>query len=133
MGLTSSNSEALRSECDQVRAAHPQIFISIHVNSAASSGFAARYYEGDTSSGRYADTLLKSISKTMGMDYTPAYGTSELYVLDPANNPAPIRVLLECGGNKIDRPWLSSKDGRQKLAAALAKAVRENPAPEVLN
>ena len=126
MGLSSSNPEALKSECDQVAASHAQIFISIHVNGGDAQGFTARYYSGDTASGRYADALLKSIGETMDMKYTKAHGTADLYVLNPNRNPAPIRVLLECGTNEIDRPWLSTKSGRQKLAAAIVKAIRGN-------
>jgi hypothetical protein len=123
-GLSSSNPQALKSECDQVAASHAQVFISVHVNSGDAQGFTARYYSGDTASGRYADALLESIGETMDMKYTKAYGTAELYVLNPKRNPAPIRVLLECGGNEIDRPWLSTESGRQKLAVAIVKAIR---------
>ncbi len=126
MGLITGDVAALKAECDQANAAHAQIFIAVHVNSSVSSGFTGRYYTGDSSSGRYAEALLKSVAATMGLAYHPVHARSDLYVLNPGNNLAPIRVLLECGGNKIDRAWLSTEDGRQRLAAALAKAVSEN-------
>jgi len=126
MGLTTHNYPALKSEVDQATAAHAQIFISIHVNGAGSSGFTGCYYKGDSTSARYAETLLKSVAVTMGLEYGAVVARTDLYVLDPSNNPAPIRVILECGDNQADRAWLSTEDGRQKLAQALAKAVSEN-------
>jgi hypothetical protein len=126
MGLTSSSASALESECRQANATHAQIFIAIHVNGGAASGFTGVYYTGDSSSAHYAEALLKSVADTMGMTFHYLRPRSDLYVLDPVNNGAPIRVLLELGDNAADRALLMSEEGRQRLAAALAKAVHEN-------
>jgi N-acetylmuramoyl-L-alanine amidase len=126
MGLTSRSESALESECGQANAAHAQIFIAVHVNGGAASGFTGVYYTGDSPSARYAEALLRSVATTMGMTFHYVRPRSDLYVLDPVNNQAPIRVLLEVGDNVADRELLTSEKGRQRLAAALAKAVREN-------
>jgi N-acetylmuramoyl-L-alanine amidase len=62
----------------------------------------------------------------MGMAFLAVKPRSDLLVLEPANNKARIRVLLELGDNVADRKLLSSAKGRQRLAAALAKALKEN-------
>ena len=129
MGLTSDNVPAMQSEIDQATAAHAQIFISIHVNGDTPSGLSGTYEEGDTSSDHYVAALLHSMVSTTGMTDRGFRARSDLYVLNPANNPIPIRVLLELGDCVADRALLMSEDGRQKLAAALAKAVRENTPP----
>lgn len=126
MGLTSGGDAALKSESDQANAAHAQIFIAIHVDGGSPSGFTGEYYKGDSISGRYAEALLKSVAATMGMTFHYVVPRSDLLVLNPANNHARIRVLLELGDNVADRALLTSEEGRQRLAAALAKAVKEN-------
>ena len=126
MGLTSSSESALESECGQANAAHAQIFIAVHVNGGAASGFSGAYHTGDSPSAQYAEALLRSVATTMGMTFHYVRPRSDLYVLDPVNNHAPIRVLLELGDNVADRALLMSEEGRQRLAAALAKAVHEN-------
>ena len=125
MGLTSSGDAALRSECGEANAAHARVFIAVHVNGGAPSGVSGEYYAGDSSSARYADALLKSVATSMGMTFLYVRPRSDLFVLKPANNDAPIRVLLELGDNVTDRALLASATGRQRLAAALAKAVKK--------
>jgi N-acetylmuramoyl-L-alanine amidase len=125
-GLSSKSSTALKSECDKANAANAQIFIAIHVNGGAGSGFTGDYYAGDTASGKFGEAVLKSAGATMGMTFYYVKPRSDLYVLNPAHNKAPIRVLLELGDNVADRALLTSAEGRQKLATALAKAVKEN-------
>jgi N-acetylmuramoyl-L-alanine amidase len=126
MGLTTGGDAALKFECDQANAAHAQIFIAVHVNGGSPSGVSGEYHAGDSTSDRYAQALLKSVANTMGMTYLGVAATSGLYVLNPTRNKAPIRVLLELGDNVADHAVLMSKDGRQRMAAALAKAVKEN-------
>lgn len=126
MGLTSSSSGALKAECEKANDANAQIFIAVHVNGGAQSGLSGTYYEGDALSAGYAEALLKSVAATMGMTFHYVRPRSNLFVLNPAKNDARIRVLLELGDNEADRELLGSEDGRQKLAAALAKAVKEN-------
>ena len=126
MGLTSDSGAALRSECEKANAAHAQIFIAVHVNGGGGRGLAGYYYTGDSSSAHYAEALLGSVSASMGMTVRQVSPRSNLFVLDPANNHAPIRVLLELGDNVTDRELLTSAQGQKKLAAALAKAVNEN-------
>ena len=129
MGLTSRNIPALKSETDQANAAGAQIFISVHVNAGAASGFIGLYQAGDSSSARYAETLLRSVASTMGMRFWYVSGRTDLVGLDPANNKAPIRVVLELGDEMADRELLLSEDGRQRLAEALAQAVRQHTPP----
>jgi N-acetylmuramoyl-L-alanine amidase len=126
MGLTSDSGAALRSECEKANAAHAQIFIAVHVNGGGGRGLAGYYYTGDSSSALYAEALLESVSASMGMTVRQVSPRSKLFVLDPANNHAPIRVLLELGDNVTDRELLTSTQGQKQLAAALAKAVKEN-------
>lgn len=126
MGLTSHNDPALQSEIDQAVAGHAQIYIAVHVNGGAPSGLAGCYYSGESLAARYADAILVSMSATTGLRYRYTAARSDLYQLNPANNPVPLKILLELGDNVADYALLSSPDGRQMLAAALAKAVREN-------
>lgn len=128
MGLTSSNRPALASEVDQANAAGAHVFISVHVDGGAPSGILGCYCPGDSSSALYAGALARSIAATMSMRYRGLYASSA-YVLDPAYNRAPVRVLLELGDNVADRALLESGQGRQRMAAALAQAVRDNTPP----
>ena len=125
MGLTSRNDASLQSECDKANAAHAQVFVAIHVNGGAGSGFTGEYHPGDSASARFGEAVLKSVAATMNMTFYYVR-PSALFVLDPSHNQAPIRVLFELGDNVADRALLTSAEGRQKLAAALAKAVEEN-------
>lgn len=129
LGLTSSNDVALKSECDRANAAHAQIFIAVHVNGGGPSGVSGDYYAGDSASASYAEALVRSVAGTMRMTYLGVRARSDLSVLSPTNNKAPIRVLLELGDNVADRTLLKSKKGRQRLATALAAAVRDNSPP----
>jgi N-acetylmuramoyl-L-alanine amidase len=126
MGLTSKNDASLKSETAKANAAHAQVFIAVHVNGGAGSGFTGDYYTGDSASARYGEAVLRSVAATMGMTFYYVRPSSDLFVLKPANNKAPIRVLLELGDNVADHALLMSVDGRQRLATALAKAVKEN-------
>ena len=129
MGLTTRNYPALGSETAQANAAGAQIFIAVHVNSGAASGVLGEYYRGDSTSARYAEHLLRSVAATMGMKYWYTSARTDLFVLDPANNHAPVRVLLELGDAAADRALLSSDAGRQRMAEALAQAVRDYTPP----
>jgi N-acetylmuramoyl-L-alanine amidase len=126
MGLTSKNDASLKSETDKANAANAQVFIAVHVNGGAGSGFTGNYYAGDSASARFGEAVLKSAAITMDMTFFYVRPRADLFVLDPAHNQAPIRVLFELGDNVADRALLTSADGRHRLAAALAKAVREN-------
>jgi hypothetical protein len=126
MGLTSHNDPALQSEIDQAIAAHAQIYIAIHVNATAPSGFVGCYSPGDSYSGRYADAILSSMSASTGLPYQYTSARGDLYQLNPVNNPTPTKVVLEMGDSVADQALLLSADGRQMLAAALAKAVRDS-------
>jgi hypothetical protein len=129
MGLTTGNIPALKSETDQANAARAQIFISVHVNSGAASGFIGLYQAGDSSSAQYAEVLLRSAAATMGMRYHYVSARTDLVGLDPVNNRAPVRVVLELGDELADRELLLSEAGRQRMAEALAQAVRQNTPP----
>jgi N-acetylmuramoyl-L-alanine amidase len=126
MGLTTNGGAALRSECATANAAHAQIFIAVHVNGGGQSGVTGTYYAGDETSRQYAEALLQSISAAVGMTFHHVRPRSDIFVLNPLENHAPIRVLLELGDNEADRALLTSKDGVRRMAAALAKAVEEN-------
>ncbi len=128
MGLTSSNVPALQSEVDQANAAGADYLISVHVDAGAPSGVLGVYFTGDTASARYAASLMKAVAATMGMTYRGLY-SSTFYLLNPDRNFVPIRVILELGDNVADRQLLLSESGRQRMAEALAKAVRELTPP----
>ncbi len=129
MGLTSHNYAALGSETAQANAANAQISIAVHVNGGAASGVLGNYYAGDYNSGNYGENLLRSVAAAMGMRYWYMSGRTGVFLLDPANNNAPVRVLLELGDNQNDRALLSSEEGRQRMAEALAQAVRQYTPP----
>ena len=126
MGQTSSGTAALTAECDQANAAHAQVFIAVHVNGGGPSGVAGCYYAGDTGSGQFAEAVLRDVAAAMDMKFLLVRARGDLFVLNPVNDEAPIRILLELGDNVADRSLLTSSSGRQRLAAALAKAVKKN-------
>jgi N-acetylmuramoyl-L-alanine amidase len=126
MGLKSGGTAALTSECDQANDAHAQVFVSVHVNGGGTSGVSGAYETGDTVSGDYAKAVLNEVAASMGLRYLYTRARSDLLVLHPAYNKAHIRILLELGDNSADRALLSTKVGRQRLAAALAKAIKLN-------
>jgi putative cell wall-binding protein len=123
-----TNRKSFDSEIAQANSAGADIFISVHVNGNSPSGFTGFYFSGDAVSARYAEILMRSVAATMGMPYLGTVGMG-FYSLDPVRNKAPIRVLVELGDNVRDRVLLSSVEGRQRIADALAKAVRENTPP----
>jgi N-acetylmuramoyl-L-alanine amidase len=125
MGLTSDSGAALASECEKANDAQAQIFIAVHINGGGGSGYAGFYYTDDSTSALYAEALLRSVCASMGQTFRYVRPRSNLFVLNPANNHAPIRILLELGDNVRDRKELTSANGQKKLAAALAKAVKE--------
>ncbi len=129
MGLTTRNYPALQSETDMANAANADIFIAVHTNTGAASGVLGNYWYSDGASGHYAEDVLVSVADTMEMKFHYARGRADVFVLDPVNNHAPIRVLLELGDSESDRKLLSSEAGRQKLAEALAAAVRKFTPP----
>ena len=126
MGLSSKNVESLKAETTMGNVARAQVFIAVHVNGGSGSGFTGEYFPGDSVSGQYAEAILRSVAATMKMTFYYVRPRQGLVVLDPAYNDAPIRVLLELGDNVADRALLASAAGRQRLAAALAKAVEDN-------
>ena len=125
MGFTSDSGAALASECEKANDAKAQVFIAVHINGGGGSGYTGLYYTGDSSSAVYAEAFLRSVCASMGQTFRYVRPRSNLFVLDPANNDAPIRILLELGDNVNDRKELTSVAGQKKLAAALAKAVKE--------
>ena len=50
--------------------------------------------------------------------------TERLYSLDPSNNGARYRVLLELGDNLFDLKFLQSPRGRQEMADAVVSVLR---------
>ncbi len=125
MGLTTDNIGALQSEVDQANSAEADVFISVHIN--LSSGLLVLYRRGDEASARYARALLQPIASAAGIHARGTRARPDLRVLNPRHNTTPIRVLLELGGI-ADRPVLESQEGRQRIAEALAAAVRANTA-----
>jgi len=97
MGLASKNDASLKAEAAKANAANAQVFVAVHVNGGSGGGFTGEYSPGDSVSARYLEALLRSVAATMNMKFYYVRPRSGLVVLDPANNQAPIRVLLELG------------------------------------
>ncbi len=129
MGRDSFNYTALGAEMATANASGARLTIGVHTNSGAASGLIGEYYAKDSASASYADRILGSMAADTGMKYWYSRARSDLYSLDPANNRASMRVILELGDCVNDRTLLESESGRQMLAAALAKAVRANTPP----
>ncbi len=129
MGLTSHNTAAMAAEVATANAAGAQVFISIHVNGGTPSGIGGDVWHTDALSLRYCDAMVASMHGYTGLRARYTLLRDDLYVLNPAYNKAPVRVLFEMGDNISDRALLDSATGRQMLAAGLAKAVRDNTPP----
>jgi hypothetical protein len=129
MGLGSHNYDALGVEVNEANAAGAQLFIAVHVDAGAPSGVSGDVYAGDAPATAYATALLKGVAADTGLTLRYVHGRTDLYVLDPVNNKAPMHVLLELGDSTNDRAYLESEAGRQAVAEALATAVRENTPP----
>jgi hypothetical protein len=117
-----TNTPAFDSEIDKANASGADYFISVHVDGEAPSGIMGMYFTGDEASEAYAEALARAIASEVDLPHRETRG-ADLYSLDPSRNNATIRVLLELGDNVRNRAFLETKEGRAKMAQALANAV----------
>ena len=105
------------------------LFISVHCNTGGGKGAETYCF----STGGYAERLAKIVQKNMkeqvGM-YDRGVKTANFYVIKNTLMPA---ILIETGfiDNDSDAWVLTSAEGQEKIAAAVAAAVKEydNMAP----
>ena len=95
--IGNSNASSLRIRAEQANAWGADLFLSLHTNAAAGStatGVEGLVYRIDSTAGRIADTLLRSLSRTTGLRNRGVKARPGLYVLKRTAMPA---VLVELG------------------------------------
>ena len=117
---------SLEARLEMSRQALPDLFLSIHINSLASTADASRttgvvalYKDGF--GGRFAEKLYKDYAADLGSKKS-GLRWQNLYVCRGYWTPS---ALLECGflSQPSEFEWLSSEAGRQDIAQAVAASV----------
>ena len=124
-----STTESLQARVDMAHENLADLFISVHCNTGGGKGTETYCF----STGGYAERLAKIVQKNMkeqvGM-YDRGVKTANFYVIKNTLMPA---ILIETGfiDNDSDAWVLTSAEGQDKIAAAVAAAVKEydNMAP----
>lgn len=118
-----STSDSLRARVDAAHDALADLFISIHCNTGGGMGAETYCFENSGYSGRLAKLVQKHITGETSL-YDRGVKTAGFFVIKNTLMPA---VLVETGfiDNESDAAFLTSWEGQEKLAAAIAAAVKE--------
>lgn len=124
-----STTESLQARVDMAHKNLADLFISVHCNTGGGKGTETYCF----STGGYAERLAKIVQKNMKEQvglYDRGVKTANFYVIKNTLMPA---ILIETGfiDNDSDAWVLTSAEGQEKIAAAVAAAVKEydNMAP----
>ena len=126
-----STTESLQARVDMAHENLADLFISVHCNTGGGKGTETYCF----STGGYAERLAKIVQKNMkeqvGM-YDRGVKTANFYVIKNTLMPA---ILIETGfiDNDSDAWVLTSAEGQEKIAAAVAAAVKEYDGMAPLN
>lgn len=118
-----STSDSLRARVDLAHEVLADLFISIHCNTGGGMGTETYCFANTGYSGRLAKLIQSSITRETAL-YDRGVKTADFFVVRNTLMPA---VLVETGfiDNESDAAYLTSEEGQEKLAAAIAAAVKE--------
>jgi len=131
-------------EIQESRKLHPDVFIALHNNGATNRNACWGYvHEGDPlepQNRALAKDLVEAICQASGLENGGVLGDSSpnrndyrckntgklsFYSLDENVNPAPIRVLLEIGDNKVSYDLLTDPSAQKKIGRAIQEVVEK--------
>lgn len=118
-----SNTPAFDNEVKLANDGGADVFVSVHNDGGAPSGILGEQLPGDKKGAALSRHLTTALAQSLGL-HDRGVRDVRLYSLEAVRNNAPYRCLIEVGDNKADRALLTSESGRQKIAEALAAAIR---------
>lgn len=118
-----SVTDSLKARVDMAHELDVDLFLSIHCNAGGGTGVETYSYDIEGAGFLLSNLISNSISKATGM-YNRGAKTAGYYVI---KNTAMPSVLIETGfiDSKKDSMILSSEDGQEIIAQAIADAVQE--------
>ena len=122
--IGNSNASSLRVRVEEANRFGADLFLSLHTNASDSSlatGVEGLVYEIDSTAGRIADRLMKSLSRTTGLRNRGVKARPGLYVLKRTAMPA---VLAELGFITNPRDASLMANSPQLFADGLYEGLR---------
>lgn len=118
-----SVTESLKARCDLANDAEADLFVSVHCNTGGGKGCEVYCFSLGGEGEKLAALIEDKITKKTGL-YSRGVKTANFYVIKNTVMPS---VLIETGfiDNEEDAKLLSSEEGQQKIALAVAEAVEE--------
>ena len=132
-------------ELKETRKIQPDVFIAIHNNGATNRNACRGYvHEGDAGEQQnreLAGELVEAVCRASGLENGGVLGDSSpnrndyrcrntgklsFYSLDENINPAPVRVLLEIGDNKVSYDLLMNPVMQKKIGKAIQEVVEQH-------
>ncbi|MCD7949118.1 MAG: N-acetylmuramoyl-L-alanine amidase [Erysipelotrichaceae bacterium] len=105
-----------------IDAYHPDVFLSIHLNSATNNSWGSQvfYYQNSSEGQKLASIIHESMKEVTGT--TKNISSCSFYIL---KNTASLGVLVECGflSNSNERGQLKSSKYQKKLAIAMSDGI----------
>lgn len=122
-----STSESLQARCDISNSNGASLFVSIHCNAGGGTGTEVYYYDGNDRGKQLATMIAKNISEAASIRNRGAKSTTGLFVI---KGTLATSVLVETAFIDADEEFpdlelLSTSEGQDKIAAAIAKAIIE--------
>lgn len=118
-----STTDSLKARVDTAESISAELFVSIHCNAGGGKGTETYCFSTGGNAARLAELVQKNIKSQVGM-LDRGVKTANFYVLKNTTMPA---ILIETGfiDSDSDVRVLTSEDGQNKIAAAVADAVAE--------
>ncbi len=103
---------------------HPDLFLSIHLNSATNHSWGSQvfYYQNSSEGKKLAQTIHESMKEVTGTQKN--ISSCSFYIL---RNTASLGVLIECGflSNSNERGQLKSSKYQKKLSASISEGIED--------